>query len=265
LERVNDKLVPFILHRLGKGSTVQASSLRGIVLEPETMQLRTVAQELTDRGEQIKVDLEVTREHMRLGCIFGKVYDADGTTVLDDWFANWDITPPTPFDFALDVGTTNVRQKIEVARDAVIYNNEGGWVPGAEVHALCGTNFYTLLTSHPNVEKFWLNTPNASQLTGGIPDTFQFGDVYWHKYRGTVDGTTLAVDPDQARLFPVGTDAFQRAQGPAEFMPYLNEQGRDFYALTIPDDDRGMWIRIEIYSYPLYICRRPKMLQVATV
>lgn len=265
LERIDDKIVPFILHSVAKGSTIQASSLRGIISEPETMQLRTVAQELLERGARLQTDLEVTREHMRLGAIMGQVYDADGVTVLDDWFLNWDVPAPTPYSLGLTVATTNVRQKIEILRETVVYNNEGGWVPGAEVHALCGTNFFALLTSHPNIEKFWLNYAMAQDLTRSVGDQFTFGDITWHKYRGTADGTTLHIDPDQAHLFPVGTDAFQRAQGPAEFFPFLNEPGRDVYSMTIPDDDRGMWITIEIYSYPLYICRRPKMLQIATI
>ena len=33
--------------------------------------------------------------------------------------------------------------------------------------------------------------------------------------------------------------------------------------MTIPDRDRNASVRIELYSYPLFICTRPEMLQRA--
>ena len=31
-------------------------------------------------------------------------------------------------------------------------------------------------------------------------------------------------------------------------------------ALTIPDRDREAWVKLEVYSYPLFICTRPASL-----
>jgi hypothetical protein len=50
--------------------------------------------------------------------------------------------------------------------------------------------------------------------------------------------------------------------GPAEFDPFINQPGREIYGMTIPDRDRGAWLRTEAYQYPLFICLRPEMLQV---
>ena len=35
--------------------------------------------------------------------------------------------------------------------------------------------------------------------------------------------------------------------------------------MIITDKDRDAWRRAEIYSYPLFICTRPEMLQTAKV
>jgi hypothetical protein len=144
--------------------------------------------------------------------------------------------------------------------DVVVDNAEGAWVAGAEVHALAGRNFFDLLISHPNLEKFWLNTPAARDLLRLTPDTFEVGGITFHKYRGSADDSTLVIDTDDAWFFPVGTDAFYDFRGPAEFDPFIGEQGRDYYSLNIPDRDRGAWTRVEVYSYPLFMNRRPKMI-----
>ncbi|MDZ3838713.1 MAG: major capsid protein [Rhodospirillales bacterium] len=39
--------------------------------------------------------------------------------------------------------------------------------------------------------------------------------------------------------------------------------GLDLYAMTIPDRERNAWVKVEVYSYPLFICTRPEMLQRA--
>ncbi|MER8124679.1 major capsid protein, partial [Acinetobacter baumannii] len=86
--------------------------------------------------------------------------------------------------------------------------------------------------------------------------------VTWHNYRGTDDNTTVAIDPDEAKFFPVGArDVFKKAMAPAEFGPFMNTPGKDVYAINIPDRDRQAWTRGEQYSYPLYFCQRPDVLR----
>jgi hypothetical protein len=44
------------------------------------------------------------------------------------------------------------------------------------------------------------------------------------------------------------------------FSPTINQPGQPLYALTIPDRDREAWVKLEVYSYPLFICTRPASL-----
>lgn len=91
--------------------------------------------------------------------------------------------------------------------------------------------------------------------------SFPFGGLAFRNFQGTDDTTTIAIAPDKAKCFPVGArGVFQTAWSPAEFMDFVNTPGRDVYALTIPDRDRIAWARVELYSYPLFICTRPEML-----
>jgi hypothetical protein len=255
---------PFFTRRLAKGSTVYAEELQGVLQLPDFQQLQSVQQEIATRQVTLRADVETTHEHMRLGAIFGKVVDADGITVLDDWHANWGVSVPVPFNFTLDLATANLRGLCQDVVDAMYEASPGSWVQNTtEVHALVGKEFFRLLTTHPMVERTYLNYQAAAELRGKIADDFEFGGISWHRYRGTPGGE-FNVQDDMARFFPVGArDAFQRALGPAEFEPFINTPGLDVYGLTIPDRDRGAWTRAEVYSYPLYMCLRPEMLQTA--
>ena len=262
LEQGSADIRPFYTRRLAKASTVWAEELQGVLQLPEFQQVQSLQAELASRALQIRADIETTHEHMRLGALFGKVVDADGSRVLDNWYVNWGVPEPTPFNFHLDVATTEIRTVCTRVRDAMFYASPGSWVQGqTEVHGLCGKDFFELLTSHPNVKEKYLNTVNALQLSQEAADEFSWGGITFHKYRGTPGGE-FGIADDEVRFFPLGArDAFQRAMGPAEFDPFINTPGQDVYGLTIPDRDRGSFTIYEGYSYPLYICLRPEMLQ----
>jgi hypothetical protein len=253
----------FATRRLAKGSTVYAEELQGVLAQPDFQQVVAgVAAELATRALTIRADIELTHEHMRLGAIFGKVVDADGVRILDDWFANWGIAEPTAFNFNLDVATTNVRSICTDVRDAMFNASPGSWIQGrTEIHALAGGGFFKMLTSHPTIERVYLNTQNALQLGQEQADVWEWGGITFHKYRGTPNGE-FSVGDEEVRFFPLGArDAFQRVAGPGEFAPFINTPGQDVYGITVPDRDRDAWTRYEGYSYPLYMCLRPEMLQ----
>ena len=139
----------------------------------------------------------------------------------------------------------------------------GGWVEGrTELHALCGNSFFEKLVTHPMVERTFLNWQAATDLRGIITDDFSFGGIVWHDYRGTDDLQTMFIADDEVHFFPVGgNEVFHCIYAPAEFDPFVNQPGRDIYALSIPDRDRSAWFRVEAYNYPLFVCTRPEMLR----
>jgi hypothetical protein len=139
----------------------------------------------------------------------------------------------------------------------------GAFTPATTVHALVGDAFYDALIRHPEVEKTYLNWAAAADLRQDRSfQAFTYGGITWHNYRGTDDNSTVAIDPDEAKFFPVGArDVFKKAMAPAEFGPYVNTLGQDTYAMNIPDRDRQAWTRGELYSYPLYFVQRPDVLR----
>jgi hypothetical protein len=200
----------------------------------------------------------------------GIVYDADNSSVINNWFDEWGVTQDAEIDFDLDnadPASGAVRKKCNQVIRQMMKASAGAWVPGrTQVVALVGDNFWDDLTSHPEVVKTYLNTQQAADLrndVGTAYGSFRYGDILWINYRGTDDGSKVAVGTDKASFFPINAPgAFQAAYSPGEWFDVINTQGQDVYAMTLPDTSgRNAFVDIEVYSYPLFICTRPKMLQ----
>lgn len=258
------KVRKFDAVRLAKGSTIYAIELAGVLALPFDLQTKEIAQEVTDRTAQITDDLELTWEFHRFGALMGKVYDADGTTLLYDWFNEWGITEPTEINFNLNVDTTDVRKKCRDVMRAMKKAGKGVWTPRTKVGALVGDEFFDMLVNHPQVKETKLGTEKASMLENieGF-SAYEFENIVFINYQGTDDGTTLAIGSQKARFFPIGArGAFKVGWAPAsEFKPYLNQRGQEKVGLVLQDTSgRDAWDRVEIYSYPLFVCARPEML-----
>jgi len=278
-ERANEKrdIRPFNTRRIAEGDTVNAAeiaAIRAFGSETELMQVMAEVARRFDGPTGIQRQIELTQENMRLGAIRGIVKDADGS-VLDNWYTNWGIAQAAEVDFALGTATTKVRGKCMTVRRQMRMAAKGSWVEGVtQVHALAGDAFFDALIDHELVRDSYLGWVAAADLRGALDyDVFYFGGIYWHNYRGadtfdkdaTAGMAALGVDPDKAVFFPTSAPGvFQHIQAPAdEFIPYVGSLGQNVYGMTIPDRDRQAWVRVEAYSYPLFICTNPGMLQRA--
>jgi hypothetical protein len=256
--------------RIAESDRIMASelaSIRAFGTESELMQVQAeVARRLMGPvGLESKVEL--TLENMRLGAIHGVVKDADGSTIYD-WFDELGVTQANEIDFDLDNASPAsgaVRKKCSEVVRAMMKAAKGVWTPATRVHALCGDAFWDDLTAHSEVRQTYLNTQEASDLrNGNAYEIFNYGGITWENYRGTDDGSTVAVHTDKARFFPVNAPgAFLEVFSPGEQFAHIGQLGQRLYPLIVPDRDRDMYADIESYSYPLHVCTRPLMLQRA--
>lgn len=269
LDKDKRSAVPFRATRLAKGVTMYAHEVDGIRAFGAETELQAVQTEYLRRAAQNRMDIELTEEHHRLGALQGVLLDADGTTVIYDYFDAFGIVEAAAVSFELDVTTTNVRKICKDLVRAVARASKGAWLPGTRLGALCGGDFYDALVHHPNVEKFYLNWQQAAELrgTGTAFGSFEFEGIVFYDYRGTDDGSTVAIAANEAKFFPIGArDVFKKAMAPAEFGPFVNTLGRPIYSLNLVDPSgREAWVRNEQYAYPLYLCQRPDMLRKATL
>lgn len=251
--------------RIAAGDRVNASELFGVRAFGTEDQLQTVASEILRRQNELRNDWELTMEYQRLGAIMGKVYDADGTTLITDWFAEWGITPDAEIDFNLDVDAAGqIRVLLSQLIRAMDVDSDGAWTVGSRVGALVGDAFYDALISNKEVRETYLNQQEASQLRGPIVpfESFTYGGVTFYNYRGATGVSGVSINTDKAYFFPIGVPGmFQRALSPGERLQDIGTMGQEIYAMQIPDTERDMWVDLEVYSYPLHIVTRPKMLK----
>jgi hypothetical protein len=206
---------------------------------------------------------------MRLGAVQGILADAD-SSVLYNFFDEFEVAQPAAVDFdfgGLDAG--EVRKRIErLITRPMIRASKGSITTGSRIVALVGDDFWDALISHEEIRQTYLNYTAAAALREPTAFTeFVFAGVTWVNYRGTDDNSTVAIPTDEARFFPANAPGiFQVAWAPAEFMDTVNQPGRPMTPLMLTDaSGRNAWARVEVYSYPLYICTKPLTLRSAVL
>lgn len=251
----------FPTFRVAKGDRVTAEEVQDMVAPGTENTLQTVADEVQERLTTIREDMELTREHMRLGAINGLMVDADGSTVID-FFNKFGVTRPGEIDFDLDNATmpTLADNCLEVSK-LMFYASKGVWKPGqTSIVAPCGHSFWRKLITNPDVIDYYKQTTDGAALDRNV-QSFNMHGITFELYWGTEDDSTVSVPSTKCRFVPRNTNgAFQEVYAPAEFAPFVNKKGKREYAMIIPDNKRQAYVDVELYMYPLFMCTRPEML-----
>lgn len=254
--------------RIARGDKLfihQIANLRPFTGEGD---VETVARVVARKQQRNTDAVEYTFEHMMLGALNGIVMSAAGNTIVNFYTAFGITQPgavtlglsaasPTPGKLRRDIQSLIVKP-IEDAADV-------GQMPTMRIRAICGSDFFNALVTHPDAEKTYLNTVAAQELRGEMPESFVFGGVEWFRYRGN---GAVAVAANQARIFPYGIpDMFQHVMGPCnEMEETINQMGRRYYPVLERDQStKRQWVQPEIYSYPLFLNRRPDLVLTAQV
>ena len=258
--------IPLSTVRLAKGDRITASELQDIRAEGTEAELKEVMMEINDRLEQINGDLDLTMENLMLGAIQGILVDADGSTVINNFFTDFGVSQPAEIDFDLDnaspaAGALKVKCN-EVVR-GITRAGQGAILPSTEIMGFCGDAFWDNLVSHPEVKGAYDRWVDSQSFSNDVQvfKPFRWGGITWVNYRGTDDGSTVAINTDKVKVFPRGARGiFSIALAPAEFFDYVNTRGKERYAMIIPDEKRNAYADVEVYSYPLPYCTRPGVL-----
>ncbi len=265
-EKQKRKAIPLTTVRLAKGDRVTASEIQDIRAEGEDAMLKEVMNEVNDRLTQSMGDVDLTEENLMLGAVQGILVDADGATVIYNLFTTFGVSQPAEIDFDLDNAapasgalkkkcTEVVRGMTRAGGDTIL--------PSTEIMALCGDAFWDDLISHPEVQGAYNNWVNAQSMSNtiGVFKPFRWGEITWINYRGTDDGSTVAIGTDKVKFFPRGARGlFEIAYAPGESFSVVNTRGLPRYARTIPDTVREEYVDVEVLSYPLPYCTRPEVL-----
>lgn len=261
----------FNIPRIAKGDKLFAAELQNVVPDPGETDVDLAARIVAEKQQQLKQDVTYTDEFFMLGAIQGLLLDADGSTIYD-FYDEWDISTPAEIDMDLTtLADGDLRTRIVNQISRPLIRAAGAGTAIRRVIGLAGDTFYDDLVSNPEVRETYLQWNAAQELRGNNGEgaafsTFRYGGVDWINYQGSDDNDTIAIDTDDAVIFPVGVPGmFRKVMGPGEAFGQVNRIGVDVYPLLVRDTDRDMWVQPEIYAYHLFLNARPDLVLRATV
>lgn len=250
--------------RVAEKSRIKASEVQGIRAFGSETELQTVQTEVARRQMLMRNDMQLTFENLTMGMVQGLVKDADGSTLFD-WASLLGQTIPDEIPFNLtDASPASgaVRRLCDGVTRSVLRGLRGLGGDAVRVIGLCGDTFWDDLTANEEVRQTFLNTQEASQLrTGTAFGQFSYGGITFINYRGTDDGSTVGVNTDLVKFFPVGAGIFQWARAPGESIEVVNTFGQEVYSMMILDPTGlNEWAEAHMRAYPLPVCTMPQAL-----
>jgi hypothetical protein len=224
---------------------------------------QTVASLVNDKLSDMRQAIETTIEWHRVCALNGILLDADGSTVIYNWFTEFGITPPsvvinwtTNGLHAVAFAANTIRRTIEDALGMDTYRN---------IRCIVGSTLFDQITSSQEVNHAYYRQLDSSFLREShVRGEFDYKGITWEEYRGKIgqsingDGSFFATN--NAIAFPEGTsDIFIESYSPANFMETVNTMGKPLYAKQqLMDWDLG--VEIQVQSNPLVMCTRPGVL-----
>lgn len=266
------KMRYFEVPRIVQGDTIHAHELQNIRAfgeETEFMQVQTEVARRLAGPTGLVANINYTWENMRLGAVQGILVDQDGSPIYN-WYDEFEFAAPALIYFDLAANAANTLRPLvnEIVR-RMARASKGALLASSKINALCGDEFWDLFVNHPDVIRTYLSWADARDIRGGTDgaafSSFEFAGVTWTNYRGSDDNSTIKIADAEVKFFPTNAPGvFEVAYSPAESFDFVNTPGNPLYVIPIIDRDRNMWWRQEVYSYPLFICKRPEVLQRGT-
>lgn len=259
--------------RFAREAVITADQIKGIRV-PGTTNLLQSAERLVYRRVEgptgIRAELSMTMEHLYLGAIDGQVYDADGTTVLWDYFTTYGVARPATVNVPFGSFTADEAKFddlcMKIKRDLIKALN-GFNLAGMTIVVACGDDFFDAVRSNKevvNARKLGLTgVTKAPELFASQKaySSFQYADIVWVNYRGSDDGK-VSVPADEARLFALGVPGlFKTFFAPGDTWDTIEGEGLPVYMLQRPERQTSSQRAFEVQSNPLPMCLRPKSLR----
>ena len=250
--------------------TVNADELVGVrargTMNPQTLQ--NLLLERTDGPVGVKMQWNLTIEHILLGLVQGRVYDADGVTVLWDYYDWTGTTQPTPITLPITTMSATTANFVTFAlalKRAMTLALNGFPIPAdARIIVLCGDNFFDAVTTSAEVTAArktgaFGSTDASATISLSTPfTTMLYAGITWVNYRGTSDGL-VSIATNSAAAFMAGVPGlFQKLNAPADTLEAIADNGLPYYLLNDPNrkntDKRAVF---ELQANPLFANLRP--------
>lgn len=261
----------FLVPHIALTAGIEANDVQSIRAFGSETAMETLASKVNEVMLDLRADIEVTKEFMRVGAIQGIVLDGDASTEVFNYYDEFNVT-----EREVDINFStpdNIKDKIVTIQRATDVALGGTGRTG--LVALCGDDYFDALTQSAEVTVAYdrWNEGLLFRTTqhGGAgffvgPDGqigFQYAGCMFFNYRGTI-GSTAFIPTAVARFFPTGVpQLFQEIYAPADYEETVNTTGLPFYAKQERKRfDKGR--DLEVQSNPFIVCTRPGALTKST-
>ena len=240
---------------------ILADDVLGVRAFGSESELEAVGKYVNDELMAMKDDHEVTHEFHRVNAIKGILLDADNSTVIYNYFTQFNVVQQTVDWFSSDADFAPTVSAVIRA----IANALGNEVYG-QIVALCGNDYFDAVIRHSSVKTDYERWMNGEMLrtshlgpewytlaTNGL----MYHNVLFINYRGTIGDVTFIPD-DEAYYLPTGVSGmFIDALAPADFVETVNTKGKRYYAKQeLLDFGKGVMLHTQ--SNVLSLCTRPR-------
>lgn len=259
--RERRKLIPIAAVHLPQGDTILADEVQNVRAFGSETEVQGVQRLVQRQLTQLKSNIDLTLEHMRVGALRGQVLDADGVSVIWDLYDIFGMNRETiGFNINTAASAVDLRQKTEYLKRAI--QRKLGGKSFSRVRVKCSESWFDKFVGHDKMLKAWELWQNG-QFNREFPGTtFVFNNVVFQVYSGgVVDGNGLEHDfiPEgEAYAYPEGVPGmFQIAYAPGDYMSTVNTMGVPYYASQerLPHD-KG--VDLESQSNPIVLNTLPE-------
>lgn len=246
------RAIPVNAIHLSTPAMIKADEIQNVRAFGSETDVQLVTSVVNGRLAKMRRRLDATLEYQRIGGLFGKILDADGSTVLVDLLAQMGVEQSKFAMKLTDASTDVVVAAVQAKR---ISEKKLGAAATSGFRALCSPGFFDKFVGHASVKDAW-NFFNAQNKSDDLRAGFQYGKVTWEEYNAEVNG--IAYIPDgKALLVPEGVaDMFITNFAPADYVETVGTIGLPMYAKQ-ELAPMGKGVNLEAQSNPISYCTRP--------
>ena len=253
----NGRSLPVTVPHIPTRAQVHVNEFAGI-REFGSVAPRTFESVLAKKIAKMKMSMMYTIEKHRLAALLGNFYDSNNRLVsLATYFG---YTPPAATALATATSTTKyesvfaeIKLKVEAALDGTPFSGIDLWLEDSVFVALKG---------HPNIQKYYLNTPSAPSLNADPLNEFNVMGMRVKRYRGSSE---CKIPVGEGIAIPRGVpDMYMTYYAPGTGLGMENTMGLPFYAYSKEIDTSGLVVGVELgaQSNPLNIVTRPAIVKL---
>jgi hypothetical protein len=240
---------------------------------------KTLAKAIATKMEDMRVNIDQTKEFMQLEAIKGITVDPEGR-IIADMFSEFGLTKSDyEVDWQLSETTFDIDDAIRKLKRTLAKNaKQGTGINGFSV--LVSPEFFDKVVSHPRIREAYMQYAvvgaNSDVVRGNLQSYEQWGVVDHFAHQGVnflsydaefnapdhpdaVDGVVRGIAANEAHTLATGVrDLYRGYYGPANTLSGANAVGQELFMYQW-DDPKDKYITMEAEMSPLYVCMKPPM------